>query len=463
MLKYCLEKKKGKALYLMLYEYIKRDILSGSFSEGMKLPSKREMARDNGVSISTVMNAYEQLLAEGYIESIEKKGYFVGKIYESLRGVQVRSDFNRDKTCEIYADFSMNHAVYEKFPISMWKKVMREVLGDYEEELVEKSDFRGVKELREALADYLYRSRGMEVDSENIVIGAGVEYLYDRLFKILPDDAVYAAENPGYKKIPSIYRDSRVSWKYVDMDEEGINMLSLRNSGASVVHLSADHHYPLNVEMTKERRRDILEWVREQRGRYIIEDDYDCEFRYHSCALPALQTEDYNHRVIYMNTYSKTLAPSIRVSYMILPGRLMEYYTDSIGKFANSVPNSVQYTLARFIREGYFERNLSRMRKYYNEQGEKLYRAICQCKKLPVKWMKGRAFGTHLLVKLETTLTDAEVRWAGKEAGIHLSFLSEFCIEIKPQYEHVLVMHYLDLDEELLDETIEKIANIFVC
>lgn len=397
MLIYNFEKRNGQTLYDYLYECMKKDILSGRLPTKTKLPSKREMAKDNGISITTVMNAYDQLLMEGYIISKEKKGYFVAD-------VQAMSEYHPEplEFSKIYqeeqwfVDFTANNTVYNKFPFSTWRKVVREVLAEYDMELVMRGNFLGVEKLRQEITDYLYRSRGITVSPECIVIGAGIEYLYSRLIKLLPSDAVYAVENPGYKKIPRIYEENGLKWKWVEMDEHGINMKSLRKSQASVIHVSPEHHYPLGTVMTTVRRQEVLEWVAERPDRYIIEDDYDCEFRYRSKSIPALKGLDRNHRVIYMNTFSKSLAPAIRISYMILPEKLMEKYVRTSNFYSNTVSSLEQYALAKFIEKGYFERHLSRIKKYYRIEGERLLRIIKQSPLLPIVKAEGMESGTHL-------------------------------------------------------------------
>lgn len=359
-------------------------------------------------------------------------------------------------------DFTANNTVYNKFPFSTWKKVIREVLAEYEMELIMRGNFLGVEELRNEIAEYLYRSRGINVSPECIVIGAGIEYLYSRLVKILPSNAVYAVENPGYKKIPHIYEENGLQWKWVEMDENGINMDSLKQSHASVIHVSPEHHYPLGTVMTAIRRQEVLEWVSERPDRYIIEDDYDCEFRYRSKSIPALKGLDRNHRVIYMNTFNKTLAPAIRISYMILPEKLMEKYIQTSNFFSNTVSSLEQYALAKFIQKGYFERHLNRIKKFYRTEGERLLRLIKQSRMLPIVNAAGTENGTHLLIKLDTSLTDIEIKWAARNQGINISCLSEFCGEIRPEYQHILVINYSDLDENTLREAVRRLSNIFI-
>lgn len=463
MLCYHLEARNGRPLYQTLYEYLKKDILNGRFPTNTRLPSKRELARDNHISVKTVMNAYEQLLVEGYITSKEKKGYFVAAV-EAMPDyrpelVQHEQIYIEDQW---FVDFTANQVVYDKFPFSMWKKVMREVLSEYDTELVQRAHFLGIKELREAIADYLSRSRGMQVSPECMVIGASIEYLYGRLIKILPRSAVYGVENPGYKKIPRIYEEYSLPWTYIDMDSQGISMESLRKSGAGILHVSPEHHYPLGTVMSAARRQELLQWAEEEPDRYLIEDDYDCEFRYHARSIAPLQNMDRNHRIIYMNTFSKTLAPSIRISYMILPEKLMTRFVNESNFYSNSSSSCEQYALAKFIREGYFERHLSRMRKYYQKKGELLMRVLKQSSLLPVVQISDGKSGTHLLVKVDTSLTDTEIKWGARQQNIHISCLSEFCGEIKEEYRHILVLNYADMEEKDIREAVRRLGNIFV-
>lgn len=463
MLQYDFELRGNRPLYQYLYECLKEDIQKGRLPAHTRLPSKRELARDNKISIKTVMNAYEQLSVEGYITSKEKKGYFVAPIE---RMPQYRPEPLTYPPIYVekqwFVDFTTNQVVYDKFPFSMWKKVMREVLSQYETELVQRAHFLGVKELREAIADYLYRTRGMKVSPECMVIGASIEYLYGRLIKLLPRNAVYAVENPGYKKIPRIYEEFNLSWVYVDMDSQGISMESLRKTGANILHISPEHHYPLGTVMSAARRQELLLWAGEEPDRYLIEDDYDCEFRYHSRSISPLQSMDRNHRIIYMNTFSKTLAPSIRISYMILPEKLMVRYVNESNFYSNTASSCEQYALAKFIREGYFERHLSRMKKYYQAKGELLMRILKQSSLLPTISINGGKSGTHLLLKVDTSLTDTEIKWGASQQNILIACLSEFCGEIKEEYRHTLVLNYSDMEEKDIREAVRRLGNIFV-
>ena len=463
MLIYDFEQRGNLSKYQYLYQCLKADILSGTLTEGEKMPSKREMAEENGISVKTVMNAYDQLLMEGYLTSRERSGYYVVSDFNSvLRYQEISFPLPApEEEDEWKADFTANTSVYEKFPFSTWTRVLRQVCADCGADLMRRGDFLGNRELRQEIAKYLYRTRGMVVSPDCIVIGTGIEYLYSKLIKLLPANAVYAVESPGYRKIPHIYDEFDVKWTWTEMDSGGIRMKSLRDSGATVVHVSPEHHYPLGTVMTARRRQELLKWLQESPERYIIEDDYDCEFRYRGHAIPALCSLDYSHRVIYMNTFSKTLSPAIRISYMVLPEKLLKQYVASANFFSNTSSNLEQQTLARFIRDGYFDRHLNRMRKYCYGQGELLRRVIAETSSIPSEGISGVETGTHLLVRLRTDLPDSEVKLRARLKGINLHCLSEFCIGSGEKYRHVLVLNYLNKEEKEIREIAGMLGEIF--
>lgn len=455
--------KRGKlTLYEYLYQCLKGDILEGKIAAGEKLPSKRELAGEYGVSVKTVENAYAQLMTEGYLEAEEKRGYFAAKVEHMKRPPSVIfSEEARYAEEKWFADFTSSNTVYDKFPFSQWSRVMRETLSYREKELLRTAPFQGVKELREEIAAYLYRNRGMQVSPDCILIGAGTEYLYGRLLELLPKDGVYAAEDPGYRKITRLYEGNGVPFRYVPVDGEGICVAALLASGASVAHVSPGYHFPMGFVMPVGRRQALLSWAKAEPDRYIIEDDYDCELRYFGKPAPAIQSMDCNHRVIYLNTFSKTLTPSLRISYMVLPEKLMDRYVQKMNYYSNTVSSFEQYALASFLEQGFFERHINRMRKYYREYRNRIVQYIKEAS-LPVTEIKGQDAGTRLLVKVDTTLTDTQIKWAAKEAGLKVECLSEFCHEKRPEYDSTIILNYADLSEEVLKEAILRLAHIFV-
>ncbi len=486
--------KRGKiSLYEYLYECLKKDILEGRIAAGEKLPSKREMALLHDISVKTVENAYGQLIAEGYLEAMEKRGYFAAKVshenYHIHRGEKerneksaCRSETQAEKNCGLesrgresrkqeagegssaplpcFADFtSSNTTTCAKFPLSRWNRVMRETLSSQDVLLLQTAPFQGVEKLRREIAAYLSRNRGMEVDPECILVGAGTEYLYGRLLRLLQKDR-YAVEDPGYRKIARIYRDSGAECCYIPVDESGICTEKLRESGAEVVHVSPGYHFPLGTVMPIARRQELLAWASEAPGRYIVEDDYDCEFRYSGRPIPSIQSMDRQQRVIYLNTFNKTLSPALRVGYMVLPEPLMACYEQSMNYYSNTVSSFEQFALAEFMEKGYFERHISRMRKYYREYRERI-RLILKESVLPISKTGGDEAGTRILVELVTTLSDAQIKQEAAKVGIKLECLSEFCQERKEMFAHTLILNYADMDEAVMKEAIGRLAHIF--
>ena len=461
MLVYDFADRKDKTLYEFLYNSLKRDILNGRLVQGSKLPSKRALAKDNQISVRTVMNAYEQLLAEGFIVSEEKRGYFVAKVYEDdIRSIKRMKKAKEEKQKDYVVDFTAHKLVCDKFPVSMWKKIMREVLTDYDTELIQKADYRGIRKLRRAIADYLYRSRGMNVDEECVVIGAGIEYLFGRLYKIFPKDSIYAMENPGYQRIRHIYEDYSLKWQCIAMDEEGIKIRDLEESNAKIIHTSPEHHFPLGITMSKKRREELLKWSNEEPDRYIIEDDYDCEYRYDARLAHAIQCGDETGRVIYINSFSKSLAPSIRISYMVLPKELMEKYKKIASVYSNSVCSCEQYALAKFLDAGYFERHMRRMKKYCQEQGNRLLKALKQSEIFSKAEIYGGKSGTHFLIKVDTRISDKQLVKEAKKQKVKIRCLSKYCREDKESYRHTLVFRYTDASDEEIKEAIHRLEKI---
>ncbi len=467
MLTYDLEQRGNKTLYEYLYECIRSDILNGRLRPNEKLPSKRTLAKNMDISIKTVENAYEQLLVEGYVRAEEKRGYFVN-------GVEGREGFGKPsvgpaggKTMaeqekeEWFADFTSNYKVYEKFPFSTWAKIMRETLSYHDTELLEMVPTQGIYPLRREIAKHLYEFRGMEVSPQQIIVGAGTEYLYGRLIQLLGRDGIYALENPGYLKMTRLYKNHGLSYRYVDIDGQGICPDALRESGANVAHVSPGHHFPVGFVMPVTRRQELLEWAGEERGRYIIEDDYDSEFRLNAKPVPAMQTLDAEHRVIYLNTFARTLFPSVRIGYMVLPPKLLERYQETVSFYSCSVSAFEQYTLASFMEKGYFERHIRRVKLYYKEKRDELLGELKQSS----LWGKCRMIeenaGTRFLLRVDTPLTDSQIKWCAGQRGLNLSCLSEYCRGQVDGMEGILLISYGDIPKERMKEAVKRLTAIF--
>ena len=364
------------SLYEHLYKCIKNDIIKGVLKVGDKLPSKRNFAKNLNISTITVENAYAQLMSEGYIYSIPKKGFFVCDIAKNLidNEATIKTNYKSDNKGFIndsryyFADFLSNRTSKDNFPFSIWAKLMREVISEKNDELLVSSPGGGILELREAIADYLWQFRGMKVSPNQIIVGAGTEYLYGLLIQLFGRDKIFAVEDPGYKKISQIYKSNGIKCEFVPLDDEGISVKELEDREADIIHISPSHHYPTGKVMPISRRYEILGWASKSDSRYIIEDDYDCEFRLLGKPIPSMESIDVMEKVIYMNTFTKSLASTIRISYMVLPKNLLETFYSKLGFYSCTVSNFEQYTLARFIKEGYFEKHINRMRNFYRNK-----------------------------------------------------------------------------------------------
>ena len=453
MLTYELKKSPGVPLYEALYRCIRGDILSGTLPAGYKLPSKRALAQNLEVSKITVETAYNQLLSEGYIRSQEKVGYFVEKV--ERHAVISPRDVSAEETVarEPLLDLSGNGT--EHFPFSVWTRLQREVMLDYGEKLLAPMPNRGIPELRRAIADHLSAFRGMHVDPENILIGAGTDFLYNLLIQLLGRDKTYAVEEPGYGKIRKIYAAAGVTAVSAPMDSRGVLPEALE--GADVLHCSPSHHYPSGLVTPVSRRMELLNWAK--RGNWIIEDDYDSEFRFDAHPKPAMMSLDGAGRVIYMNTFSKSLAPSIRISYMVLPGDLMKQFQQRLGFYSCTVPSFEQHTLARFLSRGYFEKHINRMRKFYKNRRNKVVSLLETCAFSDRLTILEQDAGLHFLVKVETAYSDRELVTRLEEAGIRVRALSEYYHQ-EQKDRHCLVVNYSGLKEDALAEALERLEGI---
>ena len=452
MLTYELKKSPGVPLYEALYRCIRRDILAGNLLPGEKLPSKRALAQNLEVSKITVEAAYNQLLSEGFIRAQEKVGYFVEAV-EHHSAVKASSPLqNQSAKQEYLLDLTSNGT--EQFPFSVWSRLQREVMLDYGEKLLLPLPNQGIPELRQAISDHLAGFRGMHVDPGNILIGAGTDFLYNLLIQLLGRDKTYAVEEPGYGKIRKIYAAGGVACISAPMDSQGVIPETLKN--AQVLHCSPAHHFPTGLVTTVSRRKELLQWAKE--GNWIIEDDYDSEFRFDSHPKPTLQSMDGAGRVIYMNSFSKSLAPSIRISYMVLPSGLMAEFRRRLGFYSCTVPSFEQYTLARFLSRGHFEKHINRMRKLYRQRRNNVVSLLETCAFSENLTILEQDAGLHFLLRVKTPLTDAELTAALERAGIKIRALSEYYHENRED-RHCLVVNYSGIKEENLQKALDALNH----
>ena len=456
MLTYELKKSPGVPLYEALYRCIRADILAGILLPGQKLPSKRALAQNLEVSKITVESAYNQLLSEGYIRAQEKVGYFVESIPLSIPR---RADNVPAVITEAARPLlDLTGSGTEKFPISVWSRLQREVMLDYGEKLLLPQPNQGIAELRQAIAAHLYAFRSMHVDPENILIGAGTDFLYNLLIQLLGREKTYAVEDPGYGKIHKIYAAGGVRCISVPMDHEGVLPAALEN--AKVLHLSPAHHFPTGLVTSVPRRQELLKWAQRCDG-YIIEDDYDSEFRFDAHPKPTMQSLDRSGRGIYMNTFSKSLAPSIRISYMVLPPELMAVFRKSLGFYSCTVSSFEQYTLARFLDRGYFEKHINRMRKYYKNRRNQVVSALSRCAFSNKLTIREEDAGLHFLLKVDTPMEDDELVRFCEKNGVRLRALSSYYhLPIPEEDQRCLVINYAGVNQQDLENVLAAWSSI---
>ena len=463
MLTYALENRGTDTLYEYLYKQIKKDILSKKLVAGEKLPSKRMLAKNLNVSTITIENAYSQLAAEGYIYSIPKSGFYVTDISSDFIEPQPpktvkQHEMREEKQNAYFADFVSNSTAENAFPFSIWTKLIKEVMAENSKELLSRSLSNGVYALREAIAGYLYQFRGMDVEPERIIIGAGTEYLYGLIIQLLGYDRCYAVEDPGYQKISRIYEAQNVTCKFVAMDESGINIEALEQSGADILHISPAHHFPTGLVTPISRRYELLSWASRQEERYIIEDEYDSEFRLVGKPVPTLESIDVGENVIYINTFSKSLSSTIRISYMVLPERLMKRYNEKLSFYACTVFNIEQYTLARFIKEGWLEKHINRMRNYYREQRDRILACIRKHINPEKIRIREENSGLHFLLEIDTKYSDERLRKNAEANGIHISFLSQYYRNPENARYHTLIINYSGIVAEDIEEAVKRLV-----
>ena len=445
MLTYTLDKDKGH-LSRELYKALKNDIEEGKLKRGEKLPSKRTFARNCSVSTITVQNAYDQLVSEGYITAIEKKGYYVSdSVAKKSKGSYLVDEDEETTTVEL-PDLSNNRVNVDNFPFSIWSRIMRKTMGEKQNLLLSPMKTEGVYELRRAISHHLSSFRGMAVSPSQIIVGAGTEYLYSLIIQLLGRDKLYALEDPGYMKLERIYNANGVGSIKVELDDKGLSLLSLEKSSADIAHISPNHHYPTGITMPLDRRYEILSWAAKKDERYIIEDDYDSEFRVSRNPVPTFYSLDTSGSVIYMNTFSKSLASTVRISYMVLPDSLAERFKENFSFYSSTVSSFEQYTLASFIEEGFFEKHINRMRLYYIRQRQAVLSLLSSSLMKDKCSVIENDSGLHFILRLNTTLSDKEVKDILYREGIKISALSDYSRSSSISHDFIISYSNLDMD-----------------
>ncbi|WP_195891731.1 MocR-like pyridoxine biosynthesis transcription factor PdxR [Bacillus ndiopicus] len=424
MLLFSLNRDTNTPLYEQLYEGIKDAIIQQKIAVGEKLPSKRKLSDFLNISQTTIELAYAQLLAEGYIASKPRVGYFVEDIDE-LPFIEkpISSTASNYKKRTYKIDFSPGKIDEDSFPFTVWRKYAKELIDSHSKELLQIGDRQGECELRTQIASYLYQSRGINCTAEQIVIGSGTEQLMPFILRLF-DDANIALENPGYSAIPRNQFEHVVI--PVDVDSDGLQIDQLEKTEANLVYITPSHQFPTGAVLSAARRAQLLKWAAQKVSRYIIEDDYDSEFRYIGKPIPALHSLDQNDKVIYISTFTKSLMPSLRVAYFVLPPTLLARYNEIFGYYSATVPRFDQHILAHFMKDGHFSKHLNRMRKIYRKKHDKLLTILT--KHYPTIKVSGDVAGMHVLIQVPHEKQEHELQQIALENDISILPISNYLL-----------------------------------
>lgn len=447
-------------VYEQIYEFLKKDIAKGHLKAGTFLPSTRALANYLQLSRSTVLMAYDQLIAEGYIESRPKRGYCVLETEELYQKspVEFVADRSEKPTSEKLINFAPEGIETEHFPVLEWKRIAKQVLSKEELPLFDSGDYRGDPGLRRILAKYLRESRGVHADPERIIIGSGNENLLMILNMVLGPNRVYAMENPVYQKSYKILQGLGCTVLPISMDRSGIDMEELGNSSGQIAYVTPSHQYPLGIVMTIRRRMELLSWAQQAEGRYIIEDDYDSEFRFKGKPIPSLQNSDSHGKVIYIGTFSKSVSPAIRISYMVLPPELFETYEKNLRFFSNTVSRIDQKILEIFMESGGFERHLNRMRTIYKNKHDQMLGELKTWNGIDIF---GEHAGAHMLIRIRKKVSEEELVAQAKAAGVQVYHLSSYYIGKQTQEYPVIILGFAKLSADKILEGLGILKKIW--
>lgn len=456
----------SKCLYEQIYEHIKYEISGGKLLSGERLPSTRALAEYLQISRSTVEFAYEQLLSEGYIEARPYKGYFVCKMDELPENSTIhklvfpRNEGNVKKT-ESEFIFSPNGLDMSVFPYGVWKRITRNILNESNTDLFSLGEPQGDNNLRQTISRYLHSARGVNCTPEQIVVGAGNDYLLLLLEKLLGRNTGIAMENATYMRAYRIFKSFGYRIETVKTDESGMQIEDLLKKQVKAAYVMPSHQYPTGITMPIGRRMELLRWAAGEEERFLIEDDYDSEFRYKGKPIPSLQGADKNGKVIYIGTFSKAIAPAIRVSYMVLPFSLLKRYQEECYFYSSTVSRIDQRILNEFIREGYFERYLNKTRKIYREKHDILLQEL---KPFGEKFeISGEHAGLHVLLQCKDKQTsEEELIQRAANMGVKVYGISDTMIDRKILMPPTIILGYGGLKKEEMTEGLEKLKQAWL-
>ncbi len=439
-------------LYEQLYQAVSGQIAAGRIAPGEKMPGKRSLAASLGVSVNTVDAAYQQLAAEGWLKARPRSGFYAMKYDQPLHKAPPARSQTEKAPAPVPFRFDLSTGAVDTgfFPFHSWGRIQRDLLYN-QPDLLAHGHPQGDPELRATIADYLLTYRGVDCSPDQLVVGAGVEYLLGLLGRLL-GGAEAALEDPGYARPRIILQNSGIRCVPVPVDEQGLIPQELSASGASIVYVTPSHQFPTGAVMPVGRRAELLRWALEKPGRVIIEDDYDSEFRFRMKPLPSLQgMAGQNGRVIYLATFSRSLAPSIRIAYMVLPHWLMRVFKATFGSYSSTVSRFEQQTLRVFLQDGHYLRHLARSRSRYQARMQQLTSALDRAFGPGRLTFFGQHTGLHLLLCLKDGPGEEAMVQLARAAGVRLSGLSEYAMGASVIPDNTVVIGYGGLSNEQIE------------
>ncbi|MCC5893642.1 PLP-dependent aminotransferase family protein [Exiguobacterium sp.] len=455
MLTLALEPESSTPLYEQLYLHIRQAIVDDTLTTGAKLPSKRKLSDFIDVSQTTVELAYAQLLAEGYIESVPRKGFYVLPQEE----LYVRRSDNPIKPLPQKKTYTFD--VYPSqidttaFPFERWRRHLKQVVTEENRDLLALGSVQGDLVLRQEIATYLYHSRGVSCSPEQIIVGSGTEQLLPQLLDLLTDAKTFGIEDPGYPLTKQLFEHQNRHYVPIPVDESGLVVDRLETERIDAVYVTPAHQFPTGTILSVSRRQRLLNWALEHQT-YIIEDDYDSEFRYSGKPIPSLQSMDQNERVIYLSTFSKSLMPSLRIGYMVLPPQLLNRYRERYRHFTCSVPRFEQHTLAEFMANGDFEKHLNRMRKTYRRKLEIVTAAFKPYE--PTVSITGASAGLHIILSINVPHSTETLQHMAESSGIRIKAMEDYYI--RPQHLHPqFLFGFAALSEAVLPIAVARLMS----
>lgn len=458
-----LEVDSGQPLYVQLYAYIRDEIIHERLERNERLPSIRQLSKSLDISRTTIENAYQQLLVEGYVYSLPQKGYYVStfdKTYAMKNQEQVIKNRYTVPADQIKYDLKNEYVEEHNFDFNQWRKYMNRVLNYDAHKLYTANHIQGEEELRQEIVRYVRRSRGVTAEPHQIIIGSGVQYLLNILSTLLKQIGIKqcAFEDPGFNRAKNIFLHNDFDIVPIPVEEQGLNMDRLRGSKAKLCYVSPSHQFPTGMIMPIDSRIRLLKWATENEG-YIIEDDYNSELRYYGKPIPSMQSFDKDNRVIYLGSFSTLLVPSIRISYMILPTGLFDLYHDSKNRYTQTTSKTEQLALATFMKEGMFEKHIRRLKKNYARKNQTIIQAV-------KKYMGDRVMiggsdsGLHLLLTIKTNLDERTIVQEAKKQHMAIAGISEYCIAKQKRHYPIIILSYRGMDSEKIEDAIKLLSHI---